>query len=99
MGKWGQGRASRNCLVVSRQDSDHERGRFSSGSLQRPGIQPQDGWGWGGTLYWQEGQGLPRPPLASAHGKWSLCLVSGSGLLFCKNPGFPAPARSFPFDF
>lgn len=51
--------------------------------------------GMGGLLAGGTGTSPPPPP---AYGKWSLCLVSGSGLLFCQDPGFPAPARSFPFD-
>lgn len=56
------------------------------------------GWrgGGGGVLAGGTGTSPPSPP---AHGKWSLCSVSGSGLLSCQDPGFPAPARSFPLDF
>lgn len=52
--------------------------------------------GMGGN-YWQNtGISLPLP---QANAKWSLCSVSGCGLLSCQDPGFPAPARSFPSDF
>lgn len=54
--------------------------------------------GGGRVLAGRTGTSQPTP-LPSAHGKWSLCLVSGSGLLSCQDPGFPAAARSFPFDF
>lgn len=52
----------------------------------------------GGAVRLAGGTGTSPPP-PPAHSKWSLYLVSGSGLLFCQDPGFPAPARSFPFDF
>lgn len=49
--------------------------------------------GWGGGAGRRD-RDSPRPP--PAHGKWSLCLVSGSGLLSCQDPGFPALSQKLP---
>lgn len=44
-------------------EQGHEQGRFSCGSLQRPGNQPQDGGGGGGTvLAGGTGTSLAPPP-------------------------------------
>lgn len=93
MGKHGWGKEGRNCLVISREDRDHKWAASALARFSHQEISP----GWGGGRCWQEGQGLPQP-LPWALGKWSLCSVSGSGLLSCQDPGFPALARSFPFD-
>lgn len=93
VGKWARGRgAARNCLVVSRQDKDHELGRLSSGMLQRPGNQLQDGGGG----CWQEGQGLPQPPslqpMVNGHCVWFPAVASSPARTLV----FLPPARSFP---
>lgn len=86
MGTW---EGNRNCLVVSRQDRDHRRAASALAGYSDQEIGPR--MGGEGAVYWQEGQGLPRPLLqrmVNGHCVWFPAVASSPArtLVFLPQP-------------